>query len=125
NPYTHENNQSNPSHTAPAPQPNYPGQQTTCADGYRPRNTSRHSSRTWRALSFDCAIRAIYSADRARGRASVRRSVERAADRVDERVHVVLGRVPRAHPANLAGVLIPDVERELPLERLGRGPGQR
>src|SRR3984885_904612 len=35
--------------------------------------------------------------------------------RSDERVDVGFGRVPRAHPADLAGALIPHVERELVL----------
>src|SRR3954463_15055703 len=48
----------------------------------------------------------------------------RSADRPHERVHVLLGRIPRAHPADLARVLVPDVELELPLQLLGDALGQ-
>ena len=50
-----------------------------------------------------------------------------AEDGFDERVDVLLGGVPRAHPAHLAGVLVPDVELEVLLQasRRRRAGGSR
>src|SRR4051794_27673559 len=45
-------------------------------------------------------------------------------DRGDELIDVLLGGVPGAHPADLAGVLVPDVELERALELLGRALGE-